>query len=102
MPMKKHLYPDNWNQIATQIKTDADWHCEDCGKQCYRPGEQHKDTRKTLTVAHINHTPMDCDRGNLMALCSVCHLKYDAPMKRLRRIIKKRENRRALVRCLSA
>ncbi|MFM6189718.1 MAG: hypothetical protein ACKPEN_15590 [Planktothrix sp.] len=35
-------------------------------------------TRFTLTVAHLNHTPEDCRPENLKALCSVCHLRYDA------------------------
>lgn len=35
-------------------------------------------TRFALTVAHLNHTPEDCRPENLKALCSVCHLRYDA------------------------
>ena len=34
--------------------------------------------RFTLTVAHLDHQPENCDRANLKALCSVCHLRYDA------------------------
>lgn len=30
-----------------------------------------------LTVAHLNHTPEDCDPGNLRAMCQGCHLHYD-------------------------
>lgn len=37
-----------------------------------------KINRFTLTVAHLNHTPEDCRPENLKALCSVCHLRYDA------------------------
>lgn len=33
--------------------------------------------RFTLTTAHLDHNPGNCDRANLKALCSVCHLKYD-------------------------
>ncbi|WP_071789029.1 hypothetical protein [Leptolyngbya sp. Heron Island J] len=33
--------------------------------------------RWTLTVAHLDHEPQNCDRDNLRALCSVCHLSYD-------------------------
>ena len=33
--------------------------------------------RFTLTVAHLDHTPMNCTEGNLKALCSSCHLRYD-------------------------
>lgn len=30
-----------------------------------------------LTVAHLDHTPENCDAGNLKALCQRCHLNYD-------------------------
>lgn len=39
MPMERHRYPDNWDEIATQVKEEAGWKCEECGKQCRRPGE---------------------------------------------------------------
>ena len=39
MPMDRSLYPDNWDEIALAIKQEADWHCEDCGRPCRRPGE---------------------------------------------------------------
>ena len=38
----------------------------------------YKYQRFTLTVAHLNHLPRDCRPQNLRALCSVCHLRYDA------------------------
>lgn len=31
-----------------------------------------------LTIAHLDHTPENCDDANLKALCQRCHLKYDA------------------------
>ncbi|WRH66949.1 MAG: hypothetical protein RSE13_00020 [Planktothrix sp. GU0601_MAG3] len=37
-----------------------------------------KISRFTLTVAHLNHIPEDCQPENLKAWCSVCHLSYDA------------------------
>ncbi len=30
-----------------------------------------------LTVAHLDHTPENCARENLKALCQMCHLLYD-------------------------
>jgi hypothetical protein len=33
--------------------------------------------RFTLTTAHLNHIPEDCDAENLKALCSVCHCRMD-------------------------
>jgi hypothetical protein len=32
-----------------------------------------------LTVAHLDHTPENCDQANLMDACQRCHLRYDAP-----------------------
>ena len=40
-----------------------------------------KEVKIVLTVAHLNHTPQDCHRENLRALCQSCHLTYDAPHK---------------------
>ena len=34
--------------------------------------------RIVLTVAHLDHTPENCARDNLKALCQRCHLRYDA------------------------
>ena len=34
--------------------------------------------RVVLTVAHLDHTPENCDPSNLRALCQRCHNKYDA------------------------
>jgi hypothetical protein len=33
--------------------------------------------RFTLTVAHLDHVPENCDADNLRAWCSVCHCRYD-------------------------
>lgn len=30
-----------------------------------------------LTVAHLDHTPENCDPANLRALCQKCHTDYD-------------------------
>ena len=106
MPMDRSLYPNNWEQIAHEVKQQANWHCEECGKPCRKPGVKwvdfvghlltdnsgdwydqtcdevngdlvEKPQRFTLTVAHLDHNPANCDRSNLKALCSVCHLRYD-------------------------
>lgn len=76
--MDRKRYPKNWQAIARQIKDEADWKCEFCHKQCRRPGESFDTHKRTLTVAHLNHTPEDCRRENLKALCAPCHLRYDA------------------------
>lgn len=78
MPMQRELYPSDWEQIALAVKNDADWKCEECGKQCRRPDEPFDTHKRTLTVSHQNHNPSDCRRENLKALCAPCHLRYDA------------------------
>lgn len=78
MLMERERYPENWNQIAYQLKERVNWKCQKCGKQCRRPGEPFDTHKRTLTVAHLNHMPEDIRPENLMAMCAPCHLKYDA------------------------
>lgn len=85
MPMEKHRYPSNWKDIAFGVKEQANWKCENCGLQCRKPGEPFDTHKKTLTVAHLNHTPEDCRPENLKALCAPCHLRYDAKMHAIHR-----------------
>lgn len=114
MPMQRERYPDDWDAIALAIKTEANWKCQECGRQCRKTGESltefidrvvpkvhckfsydllqeisDKPGRFVLTVAHLDHIPENCDRANLKALCSVCHCRYDlkamAHKKRLKR-----------------
>ena len=93
MPMDKPRYPANWREIAREVKDAADWRCAECGMQCRRPGEPFDTHRRTLTVHHINHTPEDCRRENLVALCSGCHLRADAKYHAEHRKEKKHEKR---------
>lgn len=37
-----------------------------------------KMVRIVLTIAHLDHTPENCDPSNLRALCQRCHNRYDA------------------------
>ena len=78
MPMDKKRYPKNWKNISLKIKQDAGWICQECGKQCRKPGEKFDTHKRTLTVAHLNHIPEDIRNDNLKALCAPCHLRYDA------------------------
>lgn len=77
MPVDWSKYPKAWPEIAMAIKTESDWQCEKCGKQCRRPEEKFDTHKRTLTVAHCNHVEMDCTPKNLAALCAPCHLRYD-------------------------
>ena len=38
MPMIRARYPDNWDEIALQVKDVANWRCTQCGKPCRKPG----------------------------------------------------------------
>jgi len=78
MPMNNADYPHDWPTIARRVKEAADWQCQECGCQCYRPSEACTDRRRVLTVHHINHIPHDCRESNLIALCAPCHLRADA------------------------
>ena len=78
MPMDRARYPANWNKIAEEKKKAVGWKCEVCGKQCRKPGEEFDTHKRTLTVAHLNHTPEDVRPENLKAMCAPCHLRYDA------------------------
>lgn len=90
MPVDWSKYPTDWKQLATSVKEATGWRCQVCGKQCYRPGEAVQDTRQVLTVAHVNHVESDCDPANLVAACSVCHLRYDAERRRWQNLARKR------------
>jgi hypothetical protein len=78
-PENRRRYPSNWVELATSIKETADWVCEKCGQQCRRPGEKFDTHRRTLTVAHLDHTPENCAPDNLRPWCAPCHIRYDAP-----------------------
>lgn len=87
-PENRGRYPDDWPDISARIRfTRAEGRCE-CDGRCghdhagrclARHGEPHPETgsKVVLTVAHLNHTPEDCDDANLMAACQRCHLAYD-------------------------
>lgn len=93
--MNRKLYPTDWEIIALQIKQSANWKCENCQRPCRKKRESKSEFRRrltirnqeefdlkpqrfTLTVSHQDHNPANCDPTNLKALCSVCHLRYDA------------------------
>lgn len=89
MPIKdKSRYPANWKQIRMQILERANNRCEFCGVEnhsiVYRQVKDRlgwddpKRVKIVLTIAHLDHTPENCDPSNLRALCQRCHLRYDA------------------------
>ena len=98
MPMERSLYPTDWDAIAHMVKTESNWTCEQCGKQCREfdedlvdfvirtSGGRHSKAdyerlmhpqKFTLTTAHLDHVPENCHRSNLKALCVPCHARMD-------------------------
>jgi len=76
-PENKALYPRDWKQISIRIRQRANNLCEFCGAANHQP---HPVTggMVTLTVAHLDHNPANCEDNNLKALCNACHIRYDA------------------------
>ncbi len=59
-------YPQNWPEIAKEVKDRA-------GKKCIRCGHPHE-LGYILTVHHADLNPANCAWWNLLALCQRCHL----------------------------
>lgn len=98
-PMDRTRYPKDWTQISAAIRARAGDRCEFCGVpngafiqrkpnsdryhelsigQAETAGlEGERVTLVVLTVAHLDHDPMNSDPANLRALCQRCHLRYD-------------------------
>lgn len=68
--MKPEEYPENWDEIAFEIKAAANFECENCG-HLHDPPSGH-----TLTVHHLDAIKSNCDPPNLAALCQRCHLHF--------------------------
>jgi len=81
-PENKDRYPKDWKKISLSIRKRAGNRCEgspdypDCKAEngCSHPVTG---SRVVLTVAHLDHTPENCDPDNLKAMCQRCHLHYD-------------------------
>lgn len=106
MPIKKEnkkLYPKNWKEIRQRILERAGNKCEFCGVENYAVGYRDEDGnfvesvgmqqeadeidgeklfKIVLTVAHLDHDPINCDPSNLRALCQKCHNNYDKEHRR--------------------
>lgn len=88
-PENRDRYPDDWPAISAWVRfSRALGHCEcegECGRGTHegrcpnRNGQSAYGTgsKVILTVAHLDHTPENCDPANLKAMCQGCHLHYD-------------------------
>jgi 5-methylcytosine-specific restriction endonuclease McrA len=107
VPINRRDYADDWDAISNQVRADAQWRCQQCGRPCRLPqetlaefvtriqGVSHPDLdwqtpavaqviadkpqRWTLTTAHLDQNPKNNNRDNLRALCAPCHLEFDRP-----------------------
>lgn len=82
-PENKNRYPKNWKEIRSAILKRAENRCEFCDVRNYAivPRIRNGDrvlVKIVLTIAHLDHTPENCDPENLRALCQKCHNHYDA------------------------
>ena len=83
-------YPADWPAISARIRHErAGGQCE-CTGECRTAHATRCEARNghrspytgsvvVLTVAHLDHTPENCDDENLRAMCQRCHLAYDGP-----------------------
>jgi len=61
-------YPENWEEIAKQVKDEANWRCI----RCNHPHDI--ESGHVLTVHHLDMNPGNCAWWNVVALCQRCHL----------------------------
>ena len=105
-PENRDRYPKNWHWIRESILIRAKNRCEECGVLNHEWGARDetgffhrlpdamqlygteiklknpKIIRIVLTIAHLDHTPENCDPDNLRAWCQRCHNRYDAQHRR--------------------
>lgn len=70
-PENRNRYPANWKQIREDILKRANNKCEFCGIVCGIDNYAIREngSKVVLTIAHLDHTPENCDYENLRALC---------------------------------
>ncbi len=95
-PENRGRYPADWPEVRARILERATLPscggptpCCECEGEC---GRDHRgrcsngdgwrafdsDAIVVLTVAHLDHTPENCEPENLRAFCQGCHNRYDA------------------------
>lgn len=111
MPIDYTKYPPNWSHIRKEILSRANNRCEKCGLENKAKvnsfkmngitawkdlsyGEwmmrgQPKHVTVILTIAHLDHdeTNHSVKHDRLMAMCQLCHLRYDVNEKKKRKRI---------------
>lgn len=91
---------EQWCDTVARILSggELDWYLKTRDEETNSRGETRmveRPQRFTLTTAHYpDHNPANCDRSNLVALCSTCHTRLDlspSSMAQKRRIRLERE-----------
>jgi 5-methylcytosine-specific restriction endonuclease McrA len=71
-------YPKDWKAIrsAVLVRAGNAGETDGCGAI---NGQPHPITgsKVVLTIAHLDHTPENCEPDNLRAWCQRCHNRYD-------------------------
>ena len=84
MPLDRTRYPDDWEQISRKIRFGrALGYCEGyrLGYRCSaRHNHAHPEHGRVTSLAtcHLDHDVANHAETNLIALCRVCHCRYDA------------------------
>jgi hypothetical protein len=74
-------YPENWTEIAANVKQGAGYRCNRCGLKCLPPTNAYRhldlSLRRKLSaqVHHVDGNPGNNDPRNLRCLCAGCHLR---------------------------
>lgn len=87
-PENRDRYPADWKDISFRIRfvralgqCECEGHCgTDHDGRCparHNAIQPRTGSKIVLTVAHLDHTPENCDDTNLLAMCQRCHLTYD-------------------------
>lgn len=78
----------SWCEFVGGLLTDREmaWYAQTCDEVFSAEdgffAVVERPQRFTLTVAHLDHDTTNNHPDNLKALCSGCHLRYDAPLHR--------------------
>lgn len=80
-PNHTRLARGGGDDIDTYMNEDCEIFCANTGEFL---GQRHASNFQALrmvdiilTIAHLDHTPENCDPDNLKAMCQKCHLNYD-------------------------